>query len=73
MLVFVDADESMRIRLEGVPHRYHEDHIAAKGINSLQHYNLVHKFIPMLQALKILDAKAAVEKEWETLEKIPAW
>ena len=26
----VDADESMRIRLEGMPHRYHEDHIAAK-------------------------------------------
>ena len=26
----VDADESMRVRLEGVPHRYHEDHIAAK-------------------------------------------
>ena len=38
----VDADESMRIRLEGVPHRYHEDHIAT----------LVHKFIPMPQALK---------------------
>ena len=46
----VDADESMRIRLEGVPQRYHEDHIAAKGINSLSHYNLVHKFVPMLQA-----------------------
>ena len=44
----VDADESMRIRLEGVPHRYHNDHIAAKGINSLSHYNLEHKFIPML-------------------------
>ena len=26
-----------------MPHRYHEDHIAAKGINSLSHYNLVHK------------------------------
>ena len=26
----VDADESMRIRLEGVPHRYHEDHFSAK-------------------------------------------
>ena len=26
----------------------------------------------MLQALKIPDAKAAVEKEWENLEKIPA-
>ena len=52
----------MRIRLEGVPQRYHEDHIAAKGINSLSHVNLVHKFIPMPQALKIPDAKAGVEK-----------
>ena len=26
-----------------IPH-YHEDHIAGKGENSLQHYNLVHKF-----------------------------
>ena len=33
----VDADESMRIRLEGVSRRYHEDHIAAKGKNSLSH------------------------------------
>ena len=39
----VDADQSMKIRLEGVPHRYHEDHIAAKGTNSLNHYNLVHQ------------------------------
>ena len=38
----VDTDESMRIRLEGVPQRYHEDHITAKGVNSLNHYNLVH-------------------------------
>ena len=69
----VDADESTRIRLEGVPHRYHEDHITAKGINSLSRYNLAHKFIPMPQALKIPDAKAAVEKEKGKLEKIPAW
>ena len=48
--------------MEGVLYRYHEDHIAAKGINSLSHFNLVHKFIPMPQALKIPDAKAAVEK-----------
>ena len=38
----------------------HEDHIAGKGENSLQHYNLVHKFIPMPQAMKIPAAKAAV-------------
>ena len=42
-------------------------------MNSLSHYNMVRKFIPMLQAMKIPDAKAAVEKEWEKLEKIPAW
>ena len=45
----------------------HEDHIAGKGENSLQHYNLVHKFIPMPQAMKIPAAKAAVDKEWEKL------
>ena len=58
----VDADESMRIRLDCAPHRYHEDHIAAKGINSLNHYNLVHNFFPMPPAMKIPDAKAEVEK-----------
>ena len=67
----VDADESMRIRLEGVPQRYHEDHIAAKGMNSLSHVNLVHKFIPMPQALKIPDAKAAVAtRKTEQLYKV---
>ena len=55
-----------------IPH-HHEDHIAGKGENSLQHYNLVHKFIPMPQAMKIPAAKAAVDKEWEKLEKIPTW
>ena len=58
----VEADESTGIRLEAAPHRYHEDHIAGKGTNSLSHYNLVHKFIPVPQAMKIPDAKAAVEK-----------
>ena len=51
----------------------HEDHIAGKGENSLQHYNLVHKFIPMPQAMKIPAAKAAVDKEWEKMENISAW
>ena len=47
--------------------------LQGKGHNSLQHYNLVHKFIPMPQAIKIPEAKAAVDKEWEILEKISAW
>ena len=45
------------------------NHIAGRGDNSLQHYNLVHKFIPMPQAIKIPAAKAAVDKEWEKWRK----
>ena len=33
---------------------------------------LVNKFIPISQAMKIPDAKAAVDKEWEKLEKLLA-
>ena len=68
----VEADESMRKRIEGSQNENHEDHIAGKGMNSLSHHNLAHKFIPMSQAMKIPDAKAAVDKEWGKLEKILA-
>ena len=47
--------------------------ILQEGNKSPQHYNSVHKFIPMPQATKIPTAKAAVDKEWEKLEKISAW
>ena len=68
----LEASESTRLRVgESLPN-HHEDHIAGKGDNSLQHYNLVHKFILMPQAMKIPAAKAAVDKECEKLEKIPA-
>ena len=53
---------------ESLPN-YHEDHIAGKGDNSLQHHNLVHEVIPVPQAMKIPAAKAAVDKEWEKLEE----
>ena len=69
----LEADESTRMRMGNSEPPNHEDHIAGKGENSLQHYNLVHKFIPMPQAMKIPAAKAAVDKEWEKLEKISAW
>ena len=66
----LEAGESTRLRLGDSLPNHHEDHIAGKGNNSLQHDNLVHKFIPMPQAMKIPAAKAAVDKEWEKLEKI---
>ena len=55
----VETDESTRKRMEGSLHKYH---VAGKGLNSLRHYNLVRKFIPMLQAT------AAVDKEWKNRE-----
>ena len=70
----VEADESLRKRMEGSLHKNREDRIAGSGIDSLKHCNLVHKFIPVPQAMKIPDAKAAVDKDLEKLEKkIRAW
>ena len=67
------ANEPTRMRMGNSGPHHHEDHIAGKGDNSLQHYNLVLKFILVPQAMKIQAAKAAVDKEWENLEKISAW
>ena len=55
----LEADESKRLRMgESLPN-HHEDHIAGKGNNSLQHYNLVHKCILMLQAIKNSSCKSS--------------
>ena len=59
--------------LEGPGHKPHQDHITEKGMNSLNHYSLVHKFIPDTSSNENARWKAAVMKECEKLEKIPAW
>ena len=46
----LEARESTRLRMEESLPKHHEDHIAGRGDNSQQHYNLVHKIIPMPQA-----------------------
>ena len=69
----VEGHESKKKRLELSLPEEHEDHIPGKGYNSLSHCNLVRKFVPMPQEMKIPDAKAAVDKEWKKLETIPAW
>ena len=68
----VEAHEFTRQCSESSLPKHHDDHIADKGCNSMVHYNLVHKFIPMPQALRIPDAKAAVDKEWNKLEALSA-
>ena len=73
LVCILETSESTRMDMvESLPN-YHEDHIAGKRDNSLQHLNLVHKFVLMPQAMKIPAANAAVDKEWEKLENIPAW
>ena len=67
------VDEPTRMRMGDSLPNHHEDHIAVEGDNSLQHYNLVHKFILVPQVLKIPASKAVVDKEWGKLEKISAW
>ena len=54
--------------MEGAPCRYHEDHISGKGMNSVSHYNFVHKFFPMPQAMKILDALMQ-RQQWKKKRK----
>ena len=55
----LEAGESTRLRVgESLPN-HHEDHIAGKGDNSLQHYNLVHKIIPTPQAMEIPRSKGS--------------
>ena len=61
----VEKHESRGQRLESSLPKDHEDHIAGKGYNSMTHYNLVHKFIPVHQAMKIPDATAVGQQREE--------
>ena len=68
----VDGDESTRPRLEGAGHKPHQDHITAKGMNSISHYSLVHKVIPMPQALKHSRCKGSSGDRMVKMKKILA-
>ena len=52
-MCILEASEFTRLRMGDDLQNHHEDRITGKGDNSLQHYNLVHTFIPMPQAMKI--------------------
>ena len=63
--LITETHEPSRTRIGKTEARFHEDLIAAKGFNSLTHYNLGHKPVPMCEP--------RCDKEWEKLEKLPAW
>ena len=68
-----DADESTRPRPEGAGHKPQSRSYHCKSdefYDSPQSCSQIHSDA---SSRKIPDAKAAVEKGWEKLEKIPAW
>ena len=58
--------------LIGISYRYHEDHIATKGMYSLSHFFLVHKFFVFLKYQKFRIQRLQWKKKWEILQKISA-
>ena len=58
-MCILEVSESTRLRLGEFLPNHREDHIAGKGDKSLQHYNLVHKFMPVHQAMKITRSKGS--------------
>ena len=65
----LEASESTRLRVEeSLPKLSWGPHCWKR-----RQLTTTLQFIPMPQATKIPTAKAAVDKEWEKLEKIPAW
>ena len=64
-----EAHESTRTRTGKTQNKDHEDHIAEREFNSMSHYHLVRRPVPVLQAMKILGAKAGVDNKWERLKK----
>ena len=59
----IEAHESQRCRIQESGKRCGEDHIT-EGLISMTHHNLVHRPTRVLEAMKIHDATAAVDKEW---------
>ena len=65
----LEASESRRLRMGETLPTHHEDHVAGKGDNSLQHYNLVYQFIPMPLAMKNSRSKGSSGQGMGKLEK----
>ena len=64
--------ESHRIRTSKSTEETTKEHIADRGHVSMSHYNMVHKPIPVTKAVNILQAKAVLDTEWATLQKLRA-
>lgn len=74
MILRTLGSESQRIRAKDNRDRKHQGRIDEKGHDSMTHYSLVRETFSNSQSNEDpCSKKAAVDKEWEQLQKFPAW
>ena len=65
--------ESQRIRTPKKTRTTHKDHIEDRGHVSMSQNNMAHTPIPIPKAMKIIEAKCALDTECAKLQKLLAW
>ena len=69
----IKAFESPRCILHNGRNCSHEDHVADRRCHSWHLHFLVHTIVPTSNAMTIPAAKTAEDREWDKLQKLPAW
>ena len=69
----LEASKSTRMPMEESLPKYHEDHIAGKRAQFTVTLQIGTHIYSHASSNEDTAAKAAADKEWEKLEKIPAW
>ena len=70
---YVGGDPRFSARGENYHPRPHQDHTAPKGFASCEQMAMVHLPIPINKAMKIPDAKKAVDAEWLAHHQKKTW
>ena len=69
----LEDDESTRVRMgNSIPH-HHQEHIAGKGENSLQHYNFGTQICSYASSHEDSRSNGSIGQRMGKLEKVPAW
>ena len=69
-LSILEADETKKLRTEGIEPRIHEDHM--QGLVTV-HCTITIWYTNLASSDEILAAKDAADKEWRELENVSAW
>ena len=64
----IEACESKRCRISESAKHKHEEQVADRGYISMSLYTLIHLPLPIPKAIRIPEAKVAVDREWNKLK-----